>query len=117
MSDNCPSCGSCECCGKWMIARITELEEKEFDWMNELRFNAEKRGTALEAQLETENQRLRLLLDTSKSVEREHILEAENAALEARISQAKHVLERCRTWNGMGYDWHPIHAKRAWEAL
>jgi hypothetical protein len=44
-------------------------------------------------------------------------LEAENAALEARISQAKHVLERCRTWNGMGYDWHPIHAKRAWEAL
>jgi hypothetical protein len=33
------------------------------------------------AQLETENQRLRLLLDTSKSVEREHILEAENAAL------------------------------------
>jgi hypothetical protein len=39
------------------------------------------------------------------------------AQLEARISQAKHTLELCRIWNGMGYDWHPIHARRAWEAL
>jgi hypothetical protein len=39
------------------------------------------------------------------------------ALLEAQRNNAKHELEKCRMWNGSGYDWHPLHAKRAWEAL
>jgi hypothetical protein len=44
-------------------------------------------------------------------------LKARIALLEAKINNGKHELEKCRMWNGSGYDWHPIHAKRAWEAL
>jgi len=55
-----------------------------------------------------------ILLEHMEEVER---LEERIALLEGRISQAKHTLELCRMWNGMGYDWHPIHAKKAWEAL
>ncbi len=46
------------------------------------------------AELKTENDRLRLMLDTAKIVEREHMKDAEIAALRERIALLEKVAEK-----------------------
>lgn len=67
------------------------------------------------AELEAENLAMR------HDIERHQAITSEQAdtimEMEARMNQARHELEKCRMWNGSGYDWHPLHAREAWRVL
>ena len=102
--------------GKHQI-RIAELEAEQKAWRmftdqaNQTCGRLEEHITELEAERDQwqESSGQNYVRATEAEMREEKLCEA--------MQEAAHKLERCRTWGGMDWKWHPIHAKTACDTL